>query len=176
MQRQTLQELFGNLGGALVLYARQWCKSPEDAVQEAFIDLDRCSPEPASPKAWLYTTTRRKAQNIARSESRRRGQLEKKVQTNASEHATEYWLERQTHHGIDADEVLRGLEALDPDQREMIVARVWGELSYEELGELMNCSASSAFRRYAAALSALKRTVLAEVSEQDTSTHLENRK
>ncbi|MCU0713024.1 MAG: hypothetical protein MUC43_13265 [Pirellula sp.] len=57
MHPAILQELFADLSNALVLYARGWCKNPEDAVQEAFIDLANCNPEPSSPKAWLYTTT-----------------------------------------------------------------------------------------------------------------------
>jgi RNA polymerase sigma-70 factor (ECF subfamily) len=176
MHPHTLQELFANLGNALVLYARQWCKSPEDAVQEAFMDLARCSPEPNSPKAWLYTATRRKAQNIARAESRHRNHLEQMVQSKDGTRAMEHWLQPQTRNGIDASEVLAGLGALDGDQREMIVAKVWGELSFEELGELMNCSASSAYRRYTAALTELKSIVLAEDARKDITTHARNTK
>jgi DNA-directed RNA polymerase specialized sigma24 family protein len=58
----------------------------------------------------------------------------------------------------------------------MIVAKVWGELSFEELGELMNCSASSAYRRYTAALTELKSIVLAEDARKDITTHARNTK
>jgi RNA polymerase sigma-70 factor (ECF subfamily) len=150
----NLQELFANLSNALVLYARQWCKTPEDAVQEAFIDLAKCSPEPTYPKAWLYTTTRRKAQNIARAESRHRNHLEQLIQ------AGEYWLEPNTQNGISASDVLEGLDSLLPDQREMIIAKVWGELTFDELAVLMNCSPASAHRRYVLALTELKQRVL----------------
>ena len=37
---------------ALVLYARQWCRAPEDVVQEAFIKLARQA-EP--PRETFYT-------------------------------------------------------------------------------------------------------------------------
>jgi DNA-directed RNA polymerase specialized sigma24 family protein len=43
----------------------------------------------------------------------------------------------------------------------MIIAKVWGELTFEELAELMNCSPASAYRRYVAALADLKHSVLA---------------
>lgn len=161
MDRTKFQELFAGLRGALVLYARQWCRNPEDAVQEAFIDLAACSREPTSPKAWLYTTTRRKAQNIARAESRHRNHLEQMVHQDDASSANQYWLELNTRNGIAASEVLDGLESLEPKQREMIVAKIWGELTFEELAELMNCSTASAYRRYSAALSDLKRSVLA---------------
>jgi RNA polymerase sigma-70 factor (ECF subfamily) len=87
MPIDNLQELFASLSNALVLYARQWCRTPEDAVQEAFIDLANCSSEPTYPKAWLYTTTRRKAQNIARAESRHRNHLEQWIQESGADRA-----------------------------------------------------------------------------------------
>ncbi|MFN7841352.1 MAG: RNA polymerase sigma factor [Pirellula sp.] len=169
MHPVTLQELFADLSNALVLYARGWCKTPEDAVQEAFIDLARCTPEPTSPKAWLYTTTRRKAQNIARAEFRHRNHLEQMIQEGTTDRAGEYWLEPNTRSGIAASEVLEELDSLNPDQREMIIAKVWGELTFEELAELMNCSPASAYRRYVAALTELKQSVL------DSSTPYNNR-
>ena len=36
-----LSRLLDEHGGALVLYAQQWCNGPEDVVQEAFIRLMR---------------------------------------------------------------------------------------------------------------------------------------
>ena len=41
------------------LYARQWCHAPDDALQEALIELLRQSPAPDNPVAWLYKTLRR---------------------------------------------------------------------------------------------------------------------
>jgi RNA polymerase sigma factor (sigma-70 family) len=161
MPSDNLQELFASLSDALVLYARQWCRTPEDAVQEAFIDLANCSSEPTYPKAWLYTTTRRKAQNIARAESRHRNHLEQWIQESGVDRAGEYWLEPNTRNRIAASEVLEGLDSLAPDQREMIIAKVWGELTFEELAELMNCSPASAYRRYVLALTELKQRVRA---------------
>jgi len=111
MHSDNLQELFASLSNALVLYARQWCRTPEDAVQEAFIDLANCSSEPTYPKAWLYTTTRRKAQNIARAESRHRNHLEQLIQERGADRADEYWLEPKTRNQIAASEVLEGLDS-----------------------------------------------------------------
>ena len=150
MHPVTLQELFASLSNALVLYARQWCKNPEDAVQEAFIDFAHCSPEPTSPKG-----------NIARAESRQRSHLEQWIQQDNENRTGEYWMEPNTRNGIAATEVLDGLDSLEPEQREMIIAKVWGELTFEELAELMNCSSASAYRRYVSALAELKHSVLA---------------
>ena len=58
-----------------------------------------------------------------------------------------------------ADSVATGLNGLADDERELIVARVWGNLSFEQLGQLLGCSASSAHRRYQAALAKLRSAV-----------------
>lgn len=161
MRTDELQQLFDALSAPLVLYARQWCAAPDDAVQEAFIDLANNPVAPDCPKAWLYTTTRRKAQNIARAELRRRRHHEQAsveqpqiVQSAAGEPQSAWF--RPTHGSLLAEEVARGLESLSGEQREILVARIWGELSFEELAALLGCSLSSAHRRYTSALEALK--------------------
>lgn len=176
MHSNHIQELFATLSSALMLYARQWCKTPEDAVQEAFIDLANCPSEPVYPKAWLYTTTRRKAQNIARAESRHRHHLVQLIQQNDADRSGEYWLEPNTTNGIAASEVLDGLDSLEPQDREMIIAKIWGELTFEELAELMNCSPASAYRRYVDALNQLKRLMLATNTNHVSKTNMGQRR
>ncbi|HEY1067171.1 MAG TPA: sigma factor-like helix-turn-helix DNA-binding protein, partial [Pirellulales bacterium] len=57
---------------------------------------------------------------------------------------------------LDAEVAARALEKLPPDEREIVVARVWGGLSFAEIAELANSSASTVFRRYEAGLTALR--------------------
>lgn len=160
VHRQGLQQLFDELSAALVLYARQWCDFPDDAVQEAFIDLANCGDVPDSPKAWLYTTTRRKAQNIARSEVRRRYHQQQagEQRSNASQSPTN-WFAKASDAAVPAESVMHGLDALASDERELVVAKIWGELNFEQLAELLSCSVSSAHRRYNTALANLKMIV-----------------
>jgi RNA polymerase sigma-70 factor (ECF subfamily) len=44
-----------------------------------------------------------------------------------------------------------------PEQREVIVARHWGGLSYEQIAVVAGCSASTAFRRYLAGVEELRK-------------------
>lgn len=156
MNHATLQELFDALSSPLALYARQWCSSPDDAVQEAFFDLSNCGEMPQCPNAWLYTTTRRKAQNIARAEARRARHQQQFAEQRLSKNSTDHWFQKSAHATLAPEDVVQALEQLPPEQREILVARVWGELNFGELAVLMNCSASSAHRRYLAALERLK--------------------
>jgi RNA polymerase sigma factor (sigma-70 family) len=155
MHQPSLQRLFDELSAALVLYARQWCDTPDDAVQEAFIDLANSPAQPDSPKAWLYTTTRRKAQNIARAENRRR--RHHRLASEQQPTDGEQWFATSSNPlEFPPEDIMRSLEALPSEARELVVARVWGELNYEQLAELLGCSVSSAHRRYQAALKCLK--------------------
>ena len=58
--------------------------------------------------------------------------------------------------GLDAELATAALEELPLAEREVVVTRLWGELSFQEIGDLVGCSSSAAQRRYVAALAALR--------------------
>lgn len=165
MHSQRIQELYRDHAAALVLYARQWCSAPDDALQEAMLALANCDPLPRDPVAWLYTATKRRAMNIARGESRR-----EQHHTRAVEEQSQ-WFALPDHNSDGrraeelADSVVAGLETLAEDERELVVARVWGNLAFEQLGQLLGCSASSAHRRYQVALTKLRSVVEQDLDE-----------
>jgi RNA polymerase sigma factor (sigma-70 family) len=134
----------------LVLYARQWCGEPEDVVQEAFLKLVRQQRPPGDPVAWLYRVVRNGALDVAKM-ARRRQQRE-----SASARPVRWFVEPEVD-GLDAETAVAALEHLGPEQREVIVARHWGGLSYEQIGEVAGCSASTAFRRYLAGVEELRK-------------------
>ncbi len=144
-----LGELIDVHGAALVLYARQWCHAPDDALQEALIDLLRQNPVPNSPIAWLYKTVRRKAMNLARGEQRRT-----KYHQQAGELQERWFLPpgQQAGETVDLEPLLTKLPQLE---REIVVARIWGELSLQQVAELIGQSTSSVHRRYHSALAEL---------------------
>lgn len=146
---EQLQQLIDEQGAALVLYARQWCNAPEDALQEALIDLLRQDPVPRHPVGWLYKTVRRRAMNLARGERRRA-----KYQRRAGEQR-EAWFVDVGGEELDAGELAGMLDRLPPLEREIVVARIWGELPFERIAELTEISSSSVHRRYLRALLAL---------------------
>ncbi len=169
MHSQRIQELYRDHAAALVLYARQWCCAPDDALQEAMLALAKCEPLPHDPVAWLYTATKRRAMNIARGETRR-----EQHHTRAAEEQTPWFIPPDHSTGSNrsedlADAVVAGLEELAEDERELVVARVWGNLAFEQLGQLLGCSASSAHRRYQTALAKLRSVVERSLSESVSS-------
>jgi RNA polymerase sigma-70 factor (ECF subfamily) len=147
-------ELLGQLldahGAALALYARQWCVTPEDVVQEAFVQLARQPCAPAQPVGWLYRVVRNGAISAARSANRRR-HYETAVAARG-----EPWFTPTTDSALDIATATAALERLSIELRETIVARLWGGLSFDEIAELTGTSSSTAHRRYVAGLSQLR--------------------
>jgi RNA polymerase sigma-70 factor (ECF subfamily) len=146
---EALQTLLDSHGAALKLYARQWCHAPDDALQEALIELLRQDPVPDQPVAWLFKTIRRRAMNLARGERRRSTHHRQ-----ASQQRDE-WFSDGESLGFGSEELRAALSRLPDLEREIVVARIWGELSFERVADLVGISSSSAHRRYRGALQLL---------------------
>jgi RNA polymerase sigma-70 factor (ECF subfamily) len=143
-----LGRLYRQHAPGLRLFARQWCLSAEDAVHDAFVQLAQQEPPPSRVLPWLYRTVRNAALAALRSAARRR-QREQTVRSD------EAWFSRIDDR-LDADEATRLLKELPLDQRETIIARLWGGLTFEEIAALVNCSLPTAHRRYQAGLAELR--------------------
>ncbi len=154
---ELLGQLLDRHGAALVLFARQWCNTPDDAVQEAFVQLARQLEVPRDPAAWLYRVVRNGAISAGRSEARRRKH---------EAHAAEFreWFELQESDEVDANRAAAELALLPAEEREVIFAHIWGRLTFSQIAELVDSSASTVFRRYQAGLTAL-RNLLGEPGE-----------
>jgi RNA polymerase sigma-70 factor (ECF subfamily) len=149
----TPHELAGMIdahAASLILFARQWCAAPDDVVQEAFIKLSTLREPPRDATAWLYRVVRNAALDAAKCE-RRRLRREQAVAR-----PVQWFVEREVE-GLDAAAAVAAMERLPLEQREVIVARLWGGLSFEQIAEIAGCSASSAFRRFSAGINALRR-------------------
>jgi RNA polymerase sigma-70 factor (ECF subfamily) len=136
---------------ALVLYARQWCRAPEDVVQEAFIKLAQQTEAPFHPVAWLYRAVRNRAISESRSE-RRRINHEGRVASRAAL----WFTPSEDQAGLDAQAATDALQLLPLDQREIIVAHLWGGLTFEQIADLTGGSAATCWRRYAAGVATLR--------------------
>jgi RNA polymerase sigma-70 factor (ECF subfamily) len=149
MGPELLGRLVDHHAAALVLYARQWCVTPEDVVQEAFLKLGTQRPPPDNPAAWLYRVVRNAAISAGRTERRRQRH------ESAAAARTPAWFETNDD-AIDSEVVSAALQELPPDEREVIVAHLWGGLTFEQIADVAGCSASTAHRRYVAGLITLR--------------------
>ncbi|MBA3849802.1 MAG: sigma-70 family RNA polymerase sigma factor [Opitutus sp.] len=146
-------------GPKLLLCARQWTRSladAEDVVQEAFVRYWRHQRGlPGDPQALLITSVRRAALDLARRETRRANR-EGKADGGIEE-----------REGIfdplpgDGDErrleIESALRRLPAEQREVLVLKIWQELTFEQIGETLDISPNTAASRYRYALAALRK-------------------
>jgi RNA polymerase sigma factor (sigma-70 family) len=150
MGPDALGRLLDAHAAGLTLYARQWCAAPEDAVQEAFMKLAARSASPPDVVGWLYSVTRNLARTAGRSERRRRRHEAVAAGRNPG------WFAPTEGAGLDAEAAAIALNGLPPEEREAVVARVWGGLSFEQIGALLDSSPATAHRRFVAGLNLLR--------------------
>ena len=114
------------------------------------IELARQPELPAEPVAWLYRVVKFRAINLHRGEQRRY------ERERAVANQREPFFIHNPASDFEADSVEAALRKLPEQSREIVVARIWGGLSFEQIAELTNLSSSSAHRRYRASLAELK--------------------
>jgi RNA polymerase sigma factor (sigma-70 family) len=159
---EILSELLDRHGPALVLYAQQRCDVPEDVVQEAVLQLVRQAALPDDPAAWLYRVVRNLALNASRSQQRR---VRRETAAGADR---PQWFTASDDDRLDASEAALALGELPVEQRETIVARLWGGLSFEEIARLSGSSTSSVHRWYQKGLETLRERLGATWRKNET--------
>jgi RNA polymerase sigma factor (sigma-70 family) len=153
MDSDVLGRLIDQHAAALELYARQWCDTPEDVVQEAFLKLTGQGAVPSHPAAWLFRVVRNGAINAAVATRRRRHHESAAAEKSA-------WFQRASTaahtDNLDPETAAAELHSLPLEQREVIVAHLWGGLTFEQIAEVSGLSSSTAHRLYASGLSTLR--------------------
>jgi len=159
-----LSRLLDQHSASLILYAQQWCNSPEDVVQEAIVRLMRQQTPPDNLIAWLYRVVRNQAIDSGRAAGRRTHYEQ------AASSERNAWFMTVAGNEIDATAAVEKLELLPIEQREAIVLRLWSGLSFEEIAELTGKSTSTAHRRYLAGLDAIRKLWRTVCRDQESQT------
>ena len=147
---------FSELAPGLLLFARQWVRSAadaEDIVQDAFVKFWRRNHR-IDNRALLYATVRSIALDFIRRDSRRaRREI---AAFSESEQSTEpqFQFEDEAQMALAA-----AMDRLPHDQREVLVMKIWNELTFAEIAEALGISQNTAASRYRYALAGLKRSL-----------------
>lgn len=141
----------------LALYARGWLDPAlaEDVVQEVFIRLMAGRKEPDNVKAWLYRCVRNEAISQLR-KGKHRKKLNEQLGAQLRGDNRDDWFENHPDDLIDAQAVQNVLEKLPHQQREIVMLRIWGQMTLKEVAQIIGKPISTVHSRYQAGLSAMK--------------------
>jgi len=147
---------FSEYGPGLLLFARQWVRSSadaEDIVQEAFVKFWRRNHR-IDNLALLYATVRSIALDLIRRDSRRARREAEAFSDVAQSSQPQFAVEDESQRALAA-----AVDLLPHEQREVLVMKIWNELTFAEIGSALEISQNTAASRYRYALSALKKNL-----------------
>jgi RNA polymerase sigma-70 factor (ECF subfamily) len=148
-----LEQWLDQHAAALVLFARGWLSShadAEDVVQEAFVRFWRSRDRVSDPAAYLYACVKRCALEWIRAGARRSRREEATARAEA-EPLFQDALEQQERRVA----IEEALASLPEKQREVLVMRIWGDLSFPQIAEALGVPTETATSRYRYALAKL---------------------
>jgi RNA polymerase sigma-70 factor, ECF subfamily len=143
------ERLYDEKAGQLLLYGRALGLSfseAEDVVQEVFVALLALDQPPAEPEHYAFRAVRNRALNYKRSLWRR---LAREVESQG-------WFEKHEGESSAEHEAMRCLAKLPPEQREVIVLKIWSEHTFEQIADLLELSPNTVAGRYRYGLQKLR--------------------
>ena len=143
-------------GSVFFLYARQQTRCEADAkdvLQDSLIEAWRKSGDALPDKAIVFATIRRRAIDLGRSTDRR-SRRENDVAMDRAKWFMPDFSDFDTHQRIS-----EAIASLSTDVREVLVLRIWGDLTFPAIAQLMETPVATATSRYRYALEQLRETL-----------------
>jgi RNA polymerase sigma-70 factor (ECF subfamily) len=161
-----LEKFYEAKASGLILYGRALGLGhgeAEDVLQETFLALMRLPEFPSEPEHYCLRSFRNRALNYKRSLWRR---LACELEVLADGHR---WFEQSPDENQQAmqTDAVRCLEKLPVEQREVIVLKIWNQMTFDEIGALLEISANTAAGRYRYGLQKIKSKLEGVVYERD---------
>lgn len=145
---------FAELGPGLVLFARQFVRSvadAEDIVQEAFVRFWKTQ-RSIQNRALLFATVRSMAFDLLRRDARRARREARAVAETDQVVVPEFDATNEAQQALAA-----AIDLLPAEQREVLVMKIWNELTFADIATVLGISQNTAASRYRYALAALKK-------------------
>jgi RNA polymerase sigma-70 factor (ECF subfamily) len=141
----------------LVLFARQFVQSladAEDIVQDAFVKFWR-KQHSIENRGLLFAAVRSIALDAIRRDARRA-----RREINASADAEQFTTPDFATEDDEQRALAAAVDRLPPDQREVLVMKIWNDLTFAEIGTALGISQNTAASRYRYALASLKKSLV----------------
>jgi len=158
---------FSRHGSRLMLFARQQTRTEsdaEDVLQEAMVRLwksglvdtnDQGQMEPSLAAA--FTQIRRAAIDQARKNIRRANREERALEMDENRNVV--WFDSTLEADERSAQIEAALKTLPDYYKEVVILKIWGELTFEEVAETLDIPMNTAASRYRYALDKLRRTL-----------------
>jgi len=141
-------------GPGLLLFARQWVRSradAEDIVQEAFVRFWRRNHDIGN-RPLLYATVRSVALDLIKRDTRRSRREFQAFSEADQSIEPDFEFEDESQRILGA-----ALGRLPNEQREVLVMKIWNELTFAEIAQALEISQNTAASRYRYGLAALRK-------------------
>ena len=160
----VLEEIVRHEGSALLAYARSvtgHAQDAEDALQEAMSRLARQRLSGvANLRAYVYKAIRNAALNNSRTQVRRARREE------VSSGGEGVIFQEPASRREELDALNAAVAALPREQREVVLMRIWGGMSFAEVAEVIEISCDMASSRYRYAVEALRKRMRVFIDAQ----------
>ena len=152
MDAKQVAQWYETCGADLMLYARNLTgdQQAEDLVQEAFVRLLRQPACPDNVRAWLFRVVKNESVSLVRRLCLGR------LFGRTSDRGRTQWFESRVEDLIDAQTVQSLLETLPRYLREIVVLRIWGRMSLQEIARIVNKPVSTVHHWYQQALETMR--------------------
>lgn len=147
----------------LLLYARQWTRTPadaEDALQDGFIRFWRHQRSlRGDPLALVLTSIKRSAYDLARARSRRVLREESASSEAVADNTNNLvpWFKSGPNDEERSEEVELAIRCLPDDQKKVLVLKIWGGFTFAQIASELGISPNTAASRYQYALAGIRR-------------------
>ncbi|HZI56741.1 MAG TPA: sigma-70 family RNA polymerase sigma factor [Verrucomicrobiae bacterium] len=153
---QEVQNLYQRHGPALLAYATSLLTDrgmAEDVLHQVFLGLLGKSELPQEATPYLFRAVRNRALNSRRNAVR------------LTSLDDQQWLVKPQGMMEAGLEVERALRELPPEQREVVVMRIWGEMTLAEIATVLDVPANTVASRYRYALDKLRATLKENIEQ-----------
>lgn len=157
-QSAKWQAWFSENGAKLLLFARGWSVSregAEDLVQETMLRMWHYQAERGGDPpdlALAFSTVRFCGMNQKRTDTRRKKREESIIYLNDFE---DVWLDPSLEDDEEAVMLREAVQRLAPKLRDVIVMKIWGGLTFQEIAQALAIPANTCASRYRYALEQL---------------------
>lgn len=154
-EEHELERLVRCHGRELLAYARMLTRHAEDAEDALQDALSRVAGSPRlraeNPRAYLFAAVRNASLNVIRAQKRRR----RREDAVGGDGGAVF--QEPAERGEEVAALNAALSAIPAPQREVVMLKVWGGLTFAEIAEMLGIPRATAASRYRGALDGLRK-------------------